>query len=126
MTSKVPTPVDFASLDFQPFDVGSLVDELLDSAGSVRDGRSSRTLAKSKALTVVVTALRAGHRLEEHAVSGPAIIVGIKGAVTFTSLGAESNAVVGPGRILMMGENEKHTVSANEDSGFLIVLGPQS
>jgi quercetin dioxygenase-like cupin family protein len=124
MTSKVPSPLDFASLNLQPFDVRSLAEELLDSAGAAQDGRSSRTLAKSKALTVVLTVLRAGHTLEEHAASGPVTVVALSGAVTFSSpQESTSAAVLSPGHILMMGGGEKHRVRADEDSTFLIIIG---
>jgi quercetin dioxygenase-like cupin family protein len=126
MTSNVPTPLDFTSLRLQPFDAGTLADELLRSAGAARDGRSSRTLAKSKALTVVLTVLRAGHSLEEHAASGPVTVVVLRGAVTFTSPDAELKATVSPGQILMLGIGERHTVHATEDAGFLILIGSRS
>lgn len=127
MTGKVPTPLDFASLDFETVDVQSLAQELLHSASAAQDGRSSRTLAKSKALTVVLTVLLAGHSLEEHAASGPVMVVALKGAATFSSLReSASDARLEPGRILMMGGGERHKVHANEDSAFLIMIGSRS
>ena len=127
MTENVPTPLDFELLKFAELDVHALARELLDSDYVVRHGRSSRTLAKSKALTLVLTVIRAGHGMEEHAASGPVMIVPLIGSVEFSSgRDSEPAAVIGPEGILMIGKAEKHRVSARENTAFLIAIGSQS
>jgi len=127
MTGKIPTPLDFASLKVADLDVLALARELLDSDNAVQDGRSSRTLAKSNALTVVLTVIRRGHGLDEHTAPGPVMIVPLIGAAEFSSgQKAAAGTIIGPGRILMIGKAEKHHLSAREDSAILIVIGSQS
>ena len=126
MTGNAPAPLDFGSLRFAGLDVHALARELLDSDNVAQHGRGSRTLAKSKALTLVLTVIRAGHRLDEHAASGPVMIVPLIGAATFSSGRDSAPApVIGPGRILLIGKAEKHRVSVREDTAFLIAIGSQ-
>ena len=119
--------LDFGSIEFTDLDVYALARELLDSDYVVQHGRSSRTLAKNKALTLVLTVIRAGRGLDEHVAPGPVMIVPFIGLVEFNSDRDSAPAsVIGPGRILLIGKAEKHRVSARENTAFLIVIGSQS
>jgi quercetin dioxygenase-like cupin family protein len=125
MTRKVPVPVDFDALGFRSLDVLSLAGELLTSENAAGDGRTSRTLARSRGLTLVLTAIRAGHSLHDHAAPGPLTIVPIVGTSEFGSDSAGTEEV-GPGRVLMIGAGETHRVRAREDCAFLILIGAQA
>jgi len=127
MTDKNAVPLDLKTLGFKSIDVVALAKDLLRSEQAVRDGRAARTLAKSKGLTAVLTAVPAGGHVGEHAAPGPVVIVPLVGAATFTD-GAERDDAhpISVGQALFVGEGQKHRVAAREDCAFLIVIGLQT
>ena len=100
--------------------------DLLGSEELARNGRSARTLAKGKGMTAVLTAVRAGGEIHEHAAPGPVVIVPVTGAVTVEGLKNRQSLTLGSGRPLFIGQGEKHRVSAAEDAAFLLLIGLQS
>ncbi|MDZ4695629.1 MAG: hypothetical protein SGI86_10810 [Deltaproteobacteria bacterium] len=119
-------PFEFSGSPFNPIEVGDLARELLASDNVVREGHTARTLAKSQGLTVVLAVVRAGGEIREHAAPGPVTIVPIMGAATFTRPGDADTAVLGVGRTLFIVPGQKHHVTADCDSAFLIIIGAQS
>jgi quercetin dioxygenase-like cupin family protein len=126
MTEKVPGPIDFSGLTFNSVDVFSLAQELLESDDAIQNGRTARTLAKGKELTVVLTVIRAGHGLDEHAARGPLTMAPIIGAVEFSFDGEPgASSVLAPGRLVLIGKGRSHRVHARENAAFLILIGFQ-
>jgi quercetin dioxygenase-like cupin family protein len=126
MTDRIPTPLDFSGLSFRSQETLALAKELLGSENAARDKRAARTLAKSEALTVVLTVIRAGGRIEEHSAASATVIVPLLGTALFKMQGADQELqAVSVGEILFMGSRQKHQVSATEDCAFLIVIGSQ-
>ncbi len=127
MTDKIPVPLDLATLAFESIDVLSLAKEFLKSEHTARDGRASRTLAKSRGLTVVLTAVPAGGNIGDHAAPGPVVIVPLLGTATFNSgTGPQGAHPISNGQALFVGEGQKHQVEAREDCAMLIIIGLQS
>ena len=96
--------------------MAAIAHDLLGSEELARNGRSARTLAKSKGMTAVLTAVRAGGEIHEHAAPGPVVIVPVTGAVTVEGLKNRQSLTLGSGRTLFIGQGEKHLVSAAEDA----------
>jgi quercetin dioxygenase-like cupin family protein len=82
---------------------------------------SGRTLLKEQDLRIVLIALRAGGRMEEHSASGPSSIHVIEGSVRVHL--ADRQAELGPGYLLALESAVRHDVEALEDSAFLLTLG---
>ena len=125
MASEVPIPLDLAAISFKSIDVLSLAEDLLKSEQSLKDGRAARTLAKCKGLTTILTVIPAGGKVGEHAAPGPVIIVPLVGTATFSSGQGEAHSIC-VGQALLVGEGQKHRVTAREDCAFLVVIGLQS
>ncbi|MFO7563071.1 MAG: hypothetical protein R6X02_10550 [Enhygromyxa sp.] len=112
------TPETFTGQSLDP-----LVDELLASSELEREGKTARTLIKGRPLTVVLTAMRAGAKLHEHAAPGSVLVVPVRGAVTFEHEGRSSRVSTQASAITIMGPGVRHQVEAQQDSAFLLVIG---
>ena len=114
-------PVDLNASLTQGFPLLSLAENLMEEATLNTAGRASLTLAHGVELTVVLTVLKAGFSLSEHPAPAAAAVTCLDGNITFTTKVEEitlenGDAVVFTGDVL-------HSVCANEDSVFLIVIG---
>ena len=114
-------PVDLNASLTQGFPLLSLAENLMEEATLNTAGRASLTLAHGVELTVVLTVLKAGYSLSEHPAPAAAAVTCLDGNITFTTKVEEitlenGDAVVFTGDVL-------HSVCANEDSVFLIVIG---
>ena len=114
-------PVDLNTSLTRGFPLLSLADKLMTEASSNTSGRSSLTLARGDELTVVLAVLKSGNALDEHPAPAAAVVTCLDGNITFMTRAEEvtlerGEAVVFTGDVL-------HSVHANEDSVFLIVIG---
>jgi quercetin dioxygenase-like cupin family protein len=107
----------------QGWTLGPTIDELLQLSHD--DGsRASRTLVKSKDMTVLLTALAKGQELKEHRAAASVMVIALRGEMVFRCEGV-SNTLGGPNSgVLAMGKNQPHSVEALSDSAFLLVMGP--
>ena len=115
------SPDTFAGVSLQP-----LVDELLASPQLEREGKTARTLVKDPALTVVLTVMRAGAQLLEHAAPGSVVVVPIRGDVKFEHEQQASTTAVEGAQITVMGPGLRHRVVAQSDSAFLLIIGARA
>ena len=80
--------------------------------------RNAITLRKGGGLSVVLLAMKAGDRLEEHAAPGPISLVIREGRIRFT---AEDETVeAGPEGVLTCDAGVRHSVEALSDAVFLL------
>ena len=126
MATQRDAPLDFGAITLESLDVAAIAHDLLGSEELARNGRSARTLAKGKGMTAVLTAVRAGGEIHEHVAPGPVVIVPVTGAVTVEGLENRQSLTLGSGRTLLIGQGEKHRVSAAENAAFLLLIGLQS
>lgn len=85
-----------------------------------RTGRHARTLVKDADLRVVLIALRAGVRMEEHHAPGRITVQTLAGRL---SLRVGDRTVDLPvGHILTLGPAIPHDVEAREESAFLLTI----
>jgi quercetin dioxygenase-like cupin family protein len=80
--------------------------------------RNAITLHKSGGLNVVLVAMRAGDRLEEHSAPGPISLVVREGRIHFTAEGETIEA--GPETLLTCDAKVRHTVEALSDAVCLL------
>lgn len=125
MHSDVSVPLQITAETFTGLSLAPIVDELLASSELQREGKTARTLVKTRPLTVVLTALRAGAELHEHAAPGSVLVVPIRGEVTFDHAEqSQSSRVATEGdAITLMGPGVRHSVRAHTDSAFLLIVG---
>lgn len=123
MQSLVSTPLQVTAETFANFSLDSIADELLGSAELEREGKTARTLVKSKSMTVVLTAMRAGASLLEHAAPGSVLVVPIRGEVSFDHDDQSLPVATREHAITMMGPGVCHSVRAQTDAAFLLVMG---
>lgn len=116
-------PLHVTPETMQHWRLDSVIDELLGTEPASREGKSARTLVKGPALTIVLTVLREGHRLHEHHVPAPAMVIPLRGEVIFTH-GDQRTTIAAEGlSVLMMGPGRPHAAEARTDSAFLLVIG---
>jgi quercetin dioxygenase-like cupin family protein len=118
-------PLEITPDTFHGWQLDGVIDELLASDPTSREGKSARTLVKTPALTVVLTVLRAQQTLHEHRAPGPAVVVPLRGEVVFQHGDQSTTVGVGEQRVLAMGPGQAHAVQARTDAAFLLVLGPR-
>jgi quercetin dioxygenase-like cupin family protein len=85
-----------------------------------RAGRHARTLVKDAELRVVLVALRAGARLEEHHAPGRITIQPLDGRLRVAATGRVVD--LAPGELLSLGRAIPHAVEALEECAFLLTI----
>lgn len=83
-------------------------------------GRNSKTLTKRDDLRVVLTALKAGHSLQEHHAAGSISVQTLKGHICMRVLDWLFDLPAG--QMLTLEEALPHNVEALEDSTFLLTI----
>ena len=101
-------------------DLAAELAQLREAEGWRRSGRSSRTLVKEGDLRVVLIALRAGARLEEHLAPGRITIHTLNGHLTIRA--AEQTVDLPAGQVLTLARAIPHDVEATEESAFLLTI----
>jgi quercetin dioxygenase-like cupin family protein len=82
--------------------------------------RNAITLRKGGGLSVVLLAMKAGDRLEEHAAPGPIALVVREGRILFTA--GEETVEAGPDRVLTCDAGVRHSVEALSDAVCLLTV----
>jgi quercetin dioxygenase-like cupin family protein len=100
-------------------DLSQAADELR-RPGDEQDRRAV-TLIRESGLSVVLTHLRAGAQLREHAAPGPATVQVLDGKVQI-ELGGKRLEAVGAGHLVAFDAGVRHAVTAEEDSTLLLTL----
>ena len=106
--------------DVLPYVLSVEIEAIQEHARAAKDGRAGKTLVKEGPLTVTLVALQMGVQLEEHQVSGPALIQGLHGVARITT--ASGEVEVGPGTLVALDQGVAHAVQAVQDCTLLITL----
>ncbi len=102
----------------QSFDLDEELARLRGEKGWQEGRREAITLRKGGGSSVVLLAMRAGDRLEEHAAPGPISLVVREGRIRFTAEGEVVEA--GPGTLLTCEARVRHAVEALSDAACLL------
>lgn len=103
------------------FDLHSEADHLRGLDVYEKGGPTGRTLVKEPDLRIVLMALKAGARLEEHRASGPLSIQPLEGVVRLQI--PDGSVELRPGQLLMLEPGIPHAVEGVEDAVFLLTIG---
>lgn len=114
-------PVDLNTSLMQSFPLLSMAEELMAEAAFAKSGRSSLTLARGDELTIVLVVLKAGNTLEEHSAPAAATVITLSGKMIFTTSSEKTTLEQGDG--VTITNDILHSVYADEDCAFLIVIG---
>ena len=114
-------PVDLNSSLTKAFPFVEMAEKLMAEAKSATSGRSSLTLARGDEMTVILVALKANSVLEEHPAPAAATVIMLSGSIIFTTHSDKTTMEQGEG-VTFTGD-VLHSVYANEDSAFLVVIG---
>ncbi len=104
----------------QALDLAEELAQLRDEAMWHRAGRHARTLVKDADLRVVLIALRAGNRMEEHHAPGRITIQALVGRLALRV--GERTVALPAGHVLTLGPGIPHDVEAREESAFLLTI----
>jgi quercetin dioxygenase-like cupin family protein len=104
----------------QSFDLEAEVARLRAEKEWQEGRRNAITLRKGGGMNLVLLAMRAGDRLEEHAAPGPISLSVREGRVRFTAGAEEVEA--GPETVLTCDAGVRHAVEAVEDAVCLISI----
>lgn len=102
------------------FDLGAEVELLHGEESWRRNGRNAKTLVKEPDLRVVLVALQAGTRLEEHRAPGRISIHTVRGQVRVRV--ADQVVELPAGHMLALEQNIAHDVEAQDESAFLLTI----
>ena len=114
-------PVDLNTSLIQSFPLLSMAEELMAEAAFAKSSRSSLTLARGDELTIVLVVLKAGNTLEEHSAPAAATVITLSGKMIFTTSSEKITLEQGDG--VTFTNDILHSVYADEDCAFLIVIG---
>ena len=114
-------PVDLNTSLTQLFPLLSMAEDLMAEASFAKSGRSSLTLARGDELTIVLVVLKAGNTLEEHSAPAAATVITLSGKMIFTT--SSDKITLEQGNGVTFTNDILHSVYADEDSAFLIVIG---
>lgn len=104
------------------FDLLAEADQLRHHQSYLDGNPAGRTLVKEPDLRIVLMALKAGARLEEHQASGPISVQAQRGRIRLRMAG--DSVELTPGTLLMLEPGIPHEVDAIEDAVFLLTIGP--
>jgi quercetin dioxygenase-like cupin family protein len=105
---------------FQSFDLEAEVSRLRGEKEWQTGQRNAVTLRKGGGMNLVLLAMKAGDKLEEHSAPGSISLVVSEGRVRFTT--ADGSAEAGPETLLACDAGVRHSVEALSDAVFLINL----
>jgi len=95
--------------------------ELLRQEESYRSGdRNAKTLVKEHGLSVVLTVMRSGARLQEHKTASPLSVQTLAGHIRLHALQDTIDLPIG--HVVMLNGSISHDVEAVEESAFLLTI----
>jgi hypothetical protein len=102
--------------------------ELRQAPAYETSGKSSRSLARSADLSMVLMALREGAELKEHHAPGPATAIVLEGEIEFSSASADgaeldTQTVLGAHQCAVFSPLLQHAVRASKETLLLVVIG---
>ncbi|MEO6798096.1 MAG: cupin domain-containing protein [Candidatus Dormibacter sp.] len=101
------------------FDLGARLGELRRQR-SYESGHSAATLVKESDFRIVLIALKAGGRINEHHANARISVHTLEGRLRIHL--AEGNVELGPGELLALEPNIPHAVEGLQDSALLLTM----
>lgn len=102
------------------FDLAHEVAQLHEQTAWHQGDRNAKTLVKEADLRIVLIALRAGSRMEEHQAAGGISVQTLTGHLRLQTAGSDVDLPIG--RMVSLERDVPHTVEALEESAFLLTI----
>ncbi len=115
-------PLELAASPMTSLPIHAMAQQLMTEDAFNQSGRSALTLARDRALTVILTVMKAGATLNEHQAPGPVTLVPLFGQITLASAQGDSLPLDHASAAVFAAQTP-HRVEAQTDSAFLIVMG---
>lgn len=103
------------------FDLDEEIEALRELEPYKREGRTARTLLHTEDLRVVLIAMQAESRMEEHDANATVTVQALEGELVLKL--PDREVTLPAGKLLTLGKGLPHDVEANVDSAFLLTLG---
>jgi len=116
-------PVDLTETDLESFDLHVLAEQLKTETQFKEEGKAGITLARDAHVSVVLEALRKGSEMREHRAPSSALVTLLSGRATFVSQPGSKRTEMIPGTLVAFSADLDHTLAAEEDRVFLLVIG---
>lgn len=124
---KDDRPLDPSQHPFSTFSLSSEIAVALRQEPAYQHGKNARALIRSEGLTVVTTALKAGHELKPHHAPGTAIATVLEGEIVFSTYGENTETrTLQPHDCAVFTSEVQHSVRAVTDSLLLLVIGAKT
>jgi quercetin dioxygenase-like cupin family protein len=102
------------------FSLGKFIEALRQEHEYVRNGHNGLILLKTEHMRVVLEVTRAGRRIAEHSIHGPALIQVLEGSLRFRA--GDEERVAHAGELVVVPHDRPRTISAEEDAAFVWAL----
>jgi quercetin dioxygenase-like cupin family protein len=111
---------DSNQVDLNQVDLNQEIARLQAEASSEESGRKSKMLVKYPEFRIVLIAMRAGSRWEDHKTNARIGLHVLRGDIRFHT--ANGTFELRPGQLLTLAPSIVHSVDALEESAFLLTL----
>ena len=119
-------PVELTRFTLTSFPLQAMAQQLITEDAFQTSGRNALTLVHHKDLTVVLTVLQAGAVLEEHHAPAPVTLLPLFGEIILASAEGATRLTLTQGTGAVFAAHLPHRVEAQQDSGFMLVMGAQA
>lgn len=119
-------PVALTPATLTSFPLQAMAQQLMAEDIFQTSGRNALTLIHHKALTVVLTVMRAGAVLEEHHAPAPVTLLPLFGEIVLASAAGTTRLTLDHSKAAIFAAQLPHRVAAQQDSAFLLVMGGQT
>lgn len=116
-------PAELTASTVEAFDLHAMARQLIEEEPFEEHGRNALTLARGEDLTMVLTVAKAGKTIPEHQSPGPTTVVVLFGSIIFSVEANGTKIPLGNGSATAFAPRLAHTVEAEKDSAFLIIIG---
>lgn len=113
---RVPDATAGPSLEFE---LAAEIEKLR-AEPAYETGRNAKTMVKYEDFRIVLTAIKAGTRIQEHHSAGRISVQTVAGHIRMRALGREFD--LPQGRLLVLDRGVQHDVEALQDSAFLLTV----
>jgi quercetin dioxygenase-like cupin family protein len=114
-------PIEISSDTFADFSYTAIAASLRSEPAYESTGRTALAIARSDALTIVLTVIKSGAHIKDHKAPGPGTVVVLDGHLKFNAL--EKQVTLKKHDTAVFARDMVHSLEAMEDSCFLLVIG---
>ena len=119
-------PVELTPSTLTSFPLQAMAQQLMTEDTFQTSGRNALTLIHHTHLTVVLTVLKAGARLDEHHAPAPVTLLPLFGEIVLASAEGATPLTLAQGIGAVFAAHLPHRVEARQDSAFVLVMGGQA